>query len=142
MILRSELTTATPNTIVAGITTVGERTAITAALRLVNGDVEGDIAELVGDGLWSTVAQALGDLRMVRAKHLILMTTNAELYDFLHKPIYVPQTEVKKVWVGREQFTVKVGGNEHQWSILRHLFVYVWRCERVERLQKAEGLLR
>lgn len=142
MILRSALTTTVPNTLIAGIATVGERTAITAALRLANGDVEGDVIETVGDGLWATLDQALNELRMIRAKHIVMMTTSADLYDFLHAPVYVQQQETKKVWVGRDQFTVKVGGNEHQWSILRHLFVYVWRCERVERLQKAEGLLR
>lgn len=142
MILRSQLTATVPNTLIAGIATVGERTAITGSLRLANGDVEGDVIEIVGDGLWATLDQALDELRMVRAKHIVMMTTSTELYDFLHAPVYVQQQETKKVWVGRQQFTVKVGGNEYQWSIIRHLFVYVWRCERVERLQKAEGLLR
>ena len=71
----------------------------------------------------------------------MLLTTCDALHGWLQKPIRVEQPITKTVWVGREVFTVKTGGNEHQWAILRHLFVYVWRCERVAALKRAEGLL-
>lgn len=135
------LTTKTPNTLVLGIASNGVKTAVTAVMALKNESVETDVIEIIGDDLWQTVTNALDDLRIVRAKHLLLLTTSNDFYQFLQKPIYVEQPQVKMVRVGREVFTARVGGNEYQWKLLRQLFCYVWRCESVDKLSKAEGLL-
>lgn len=141
MITRRELTINTPNTLILGIAHRNGRTAVTATLRLRNGAMETDVVEMVGGDLWQTINETLADLRIVRAPNLLLLTTCDELHRWLRGPIHVEQPETKTVWVGRERFTVKVGGNEHQWAILRHLFIYVWRCDCVPALSKAEGLL-
>ena len=112
MIARNSLTTDTPETLIVGLAHKAGRTAITAALRLINGDIEGDVAEMVNGDVWQTLAMALDDLRIVRAKHIVIMTSCLEVYDFFQKPIYVKQVETKKVWVGREVFNVKVGDND------------------------------
>lgn len=141
MLPKRLLTTKTPNTLVLGIACNGPKTAITAVMALDNESIETDVIEMVGDDLWQTITEALDDLRIVRAKHLLLLTTSKEFHGFLQKPIYVEQPQVKTVRVGREVFTARVGGNEYQWKLLRQLFCYVWRCESVDKLSKAEGLL-
>lgn len=142
MITRNQLTTTTPSTLILGIASTGGRTAITAALRLRNGTVESDVIETIGDDIWQTVDEAMTELRIIYQPHLMILTTCDEFYEFLQRPIHVEQPDIKKVWVGRDVFTVRTGGNAHQWSLLRHLFRYVWRCERVAALVKAEELLR
>jgi hypothetical protein len=141
MITRRQLTLTTPNTLILGIAHRDGRTAITGGVRLRNGELENDAIEMVGGDLWETLNEGLADVRIIRAPYLLLLTTCGELNEWLHKPIKVEQPETKTVWVGRERFTVKTGGNEHQWAILRHLFIYTWRCDRVPALKKAEGLL-
>ena len=142
MITRNQLTTTTPNTLILGIASNGAQTAITGALRLRNGGMEGDVITMVGNDVWQTIDEAMNELRIVCHRHLMILTTCEEIYTFLQRPIHVEQPDAKKVWVGRDVFTVRTGGNVHQWSILRHLFRYVWRCERVAALSKAEGLLK
>lgn len=141
MITRNELSLTTPNTLILGIAHRGNRTAITGGIRYRNGEMDTDTIEMAGGDLWQTVDEALADLRIVKAQHLLLLTTCDELYQWLQGPIRVEQPESKSVWVGRDRFDVKTGGNEHQWKILRHLFMYVWRCDRVPALKRAEGLL-
>lgn len=142
MLKRNQLTLTTPNTLILGIATRGAQTAITGGIRLRNGELENDVIEMVGGDLWETIDEGLADVRIVRVPNLLLLTTCDELAEWLRKPIKVEQPTEKTVWVGRDAFRVKTGGNKHQWSILRHLFIYVWRCERVPALKKAEGLLR
>ena len=141
MITRSQLTLTTPSTLILGIAHNGQRTAITGALRLCNGSMEDGVIEMVGNDLWPTVNEALVELRIVKAQHLMLLTTCGEFYQWLQRPIRMEQPTEKTVWIGRDAFKVRTGGNEHQWAILRHLFIYVWRCERVPALKKAEALL-
>lgn len=141
MLTRNQLTLTTPNTLILGIALRGDRTAITGGVRLRNGELESDAIEMVGGDLWQTLNDGLADVRIMRVPNLLLLTTCDELARWLTKPVKVEQPETKTVWVGRDRFTVKVGGNEHQWAILRHLFIYVWRCDRVPALKKAEGLL-
>ena len=141
MLTRNQLTLTTPNTLILGIATRGNRTSITGGVRLRNGELENDAIEMVGGDLWQTLNEALADVRIVRVPNLLLLTTCDELTEWLHKPIKVEQPTEKTVWVGRDAFRVRTGGNEHQWAILRHLFIYVWRCDRVPALKKAEGLL-
>jgi len=141
MITRNQLSITTPNTLLLGIASNGQRTAVTGALRLLNGDMEPEVIETVGADVWQATNEAFAELRIVKANHVLILTTCDELLAFLQKPIRVEQPGTKSIRVGRETFTVKTGGNEHQWSILRHLFMYVWRCERVATLKKAEELL-
>lgn len=141
MILRSQLTLTTPNTLILGIAHNGQKTAVTGALRLRNGGMEDEVIETVGSDLWQTVNEALNELRIIKAPHLMMLTTADDFYQWLQRPIRMEQPTEKTVWIGRDAFKVKTGGNEHQWAILRHLFVYVWRCDRVPALKKAEGLL-
>lgn len=141
MVTRNQLTTTTPNALILGIAHRGNQTAITGGVRLRNGELENDVIEMVGGDLWQTVNEGLMDARITRMPYLLLLTTCDELVTWLQKPIKVEQPTVKTVWVGRDAFKVKTGGNEHQWAILRHLFMYVWRCDRVPALKKAEGLL-
>lgn len=142
MITRNQLTTTTPSTLILGIATRGSQTAITGALRLRNGNMESDVITMVGGDVWQAIDEAMNELRIIYQPHLMLLTTCDEFCEFLQRPIRVEQPDVKKVWVGRDVFTVRTGGNVHKWSILRHLFRYVWRCERVAVLSKAEGLLK
>ena len=141
MITRSQLTLTTPNTLILGIAHNGQRTAITGALRLRNGSMEDGVIEMVGSDLWQTVNDAMNDMRIIKAQQLMLLTTCGEFYQWLQRPIRMEQPTEKTVWIGRDAFKVRTGGNEHQWAILRHLFIYVWRCERVPALKKAEALL-
>lgn len=141
MIRRCELTIATPNTLIIGIAHNGQQAAITASLRLCNGELESDVIETVASDMWQAVNDALTELRIIKAQHLMLLTTCAEFHQWLQSPIRMEQPTEKTVWIGRDAFKVRTGGNEHQWSILRHLFIYVWRCERVPALKKAEALL-
>lgn len=141
MITRNQLAITTPNTLIIGVAHNGQQTAVTASLRLRNGELESDVIEAVNSDLWQTINEALTDLRIVKAQHLMILTTCTEFYQWLQRPIHMEQPTEKTIWIGRERFTAKIGGNEHQWSILRHLFIYVWRCDRVPALKKAEGLL-
>ncbi len=141
MITRNQLSITTPNTLLLGIASNGKQTAVTGALRLRNGSMEPEVIETVGGDIWQATNEAFADLRIIKATHVLVLTTCDELFNFLQKPIRVEQPTTKSIRVGREVFTVKTGGNEHQWSILRHLFMYVWRCERVTTLKKAEELL-
>lgn len=141
MLPKRQLTTKTPNTLVLGIASNNHRVAITAVMVMANEQVEPDVIEVTGDDLWQTTTEVLDDLRIVKAKHLLLLTTSQEFYRFLQKPIFIEQPQTKRVRVGREIFTARVGGNEHQWKLLCQLFCYVWRCESVEKLNKAEELL-
>lgn len=140
MIIRSQLTTTTPNTLILGVAHNGQQTAITGTIRLRNGNAEDGVIEMVGSDLWQTVNEALAELRIIKVQHLMLLTTAGEFYQWLQRPIRMEQPEQKTVWIGREAFHVQTGGNEHQWAILRHLFIYVWRCEKVTALRKAEAL--
>ena len=141
MITRSQLGTDTPNTLILGIAHNGQQTAVTASLRLCNGELESDVIETVDGDVWQTVNDVLTELRIVKAQHLMLLTTCPEFHQWLQRPIRMEQPTEKTVWIGRDAFKVRTGGNEHQWSILRHLFIYVWRCEKVPALKKAEALL-
>lgn len=141
MLTKNQVTLTTPNTLLIGVAHNGQRTAVTAAIRLMNGDTEPDVIETVDDNLWQTTDAVLAEARIIKPAQVMILTTCAELYGFLQRPIHVEQAETKKVWVGRDVFTVRTGGNEYQWSILRHLFRYVWRCESVSTLRKAEELL-
>lgn len=141
MITRSQLSITTPNTLIVGIAHNGQQTAVTASLRLRNGGIENEVFEGVAGDVWQTVNDALTELRIVKAQHLILVTTCTEFHQWLQRPIRMEQPVEKTVWIGRDAFKVKTGGNEHQWSVLRHLFIYVWRCEKVTALKKAEALL-
>ena len=141
MITKNSVTTTTPNTLVLGIASNGRRAAITGAMVLLNGDTEPDVIQTTGSDLWQTVTDALDDLRIVKAKHLLLLTTAGEYHQFLQPPIFIEQPTVTKVRVGRDVFTARTGGNKYQWKLLRQLFCYVWRCEAVERLGNAERLL-
>lgn len=140
IIRRNQLTLTTPNTLLMGVAINGQ-CAITGAIRLLNGFVESDVLGVVHGDLWQAIDSALDEARILYAKHLMILTTCDELHQWLQKPIQVEQPGTKKVWVGREAFTVKTGGNKYQWSLLRHLFRYVWRCEKVAALPGAEALL-
>lgn len=141
MISKRLITTKTPNTLTLGIASNGQCSAVTAVIALSNGEIEQGVIEMTGNDLWSTVTASLDDLRIVRARQLLLLTTSDDFYQFLKKPIYIEQPTIKKVRIGREMFTARVGGNEHQWRLLHQLFCYSWRCEKVDKLSRAEGLL-
>lgn len=139
MLRKRELSTATPNTLLLGVASKG-KAAATAAIRLANGEIESECGEYIASNAFEAAVAALDDLRVARLPHLVILTTDAAFLQFLKHP-FVKPTAKQMVTVGRETFTVGVGGDPYQWQLLRLLFPYVWIAKSVEKLPKAEGLL-
>jgi hypothetical protein len=142
LLSRRELKTTTPSTLLLGVASQNGKSAATAAIRMVDGEVESDCGQWVAANVFEVVTTALDELQLAKLRQLVILTTDQELLEFLTPPIFVVPTETAVVTLGRQKFKVKVGGDPYQWWLLRLLFAYTWNCLPVAKLPKAEELIR
>lgn len=148
------LTLQTPGTLILGVVTEGKACAVTGSIRTVTSEVVTEVVEIVGQDLWPTLHGVLDDVRLCRAKYLIIATSNDELAKFLTPPINMQPTAKTTVpplnksevvngrWAPCKPSVVPTGGDPDQWAILRALFVYDrWKVIRLEKLPNTERLI-
>jgi hypothetical protein len=127
---RDKLTITTPDTLLVGVYIENDWAAITASLRPQAGDIRNDILLSTGEPYFE-LAKALVELAEVRARNLLILTTDADLYRRLHKPFCFSDAHPQE-WP------------RPYWTILRECTSYglygAWRCLQVDDLPKAREL--